>query len=365
MDPQANEVQHSTNESVDQSDAIASLLIGEEDKDEAKEESVKPTEKASNDTEETSEDLEGVEELTEKSTDDEEEPKIEAQSDDDDVTWEKVLGVEEGQLNFDEDGNLVGINTKIDGESSTVKIPDLIAGYQLNKAITQKSQALSEERKEFESLREQAVQTFKAKLDDADAMTQYLEKRLVTDFEGVDWEALRVNNPAEYAALRQDYASQAQELMEIKGLITSTKTEEEQKVAQANEAARQSYLKEQYDKMVDNNPTWISKEVFQKDMSGLREFCSDTYGFTEDDFKLVSDARIIELVKDASKYHSGQKLAEQKLKNPVPKFQKSVGTPSKKVSKLQKLTNAAKKAKGEQKRDLQSSAVAELLTGGQ
>ena len=77
------------------------------------------------------------------------------------------------------------------------------------------------------------------------------------------------------------------------------------------------------------------------------------------------DARLIELIKDAKKYHEGATVAAKKKQKPVPKFQKSRGTGVKpKTSKLEKLTAASRKAQGGEKRDLQQSAVAELLLGG-
>ena len=76
------------------------------------------------------------------------------------------------------------------------------------------------------------------------------------------------------------------------------------------------------------------------------------------------DARLIELIKDAKTYHEGLKVADKKKQKPVPKFQKSRGGGKPKVSKLDKLTAASKKAHGADKRELQTSAVAELLTGG-
>ena len=140
--------------------------------------------------------------------------------------------------------------------------------------------------------------------------------------------------------------------------------------AQVEQQAKQtevtkSYVREQAGKMIENNPTWADEKVFEKEMGDLRNFCSEQYGFTEQDFALVRDARLIELVKDASKYNSGVRLAKGKIKKPVPKFQQSKGAGKKTASKLTTLTKAAQKAHGAQKRDLQADAVAELLTGGQ
>lgn len=355
MSTQAAEVNSSNPmASEDPTGAIADLLIGDEEanKDEEEEGKEASTEAAAE------EDKEGVEETTDESTEEV------AADDDEDISWESVLGVDEGQLNFDEDGNLVGVNTKIDGESSTVGMKDLISGYQSNKATTQKSQALSEERKTFDGQKQEFEQQFTQKLQEVTVLGDYLEKQLIADFEGVDWERLRVEDAAEYAALRQDYATRAQDMQQFKAAMQTETDKQKAANDEQLQASNATRMREQYGKMIENNPAWANKDEFEKDMNGLKSFCSEQYGFSDDDFKLVQDARLIELIKDANSYRKGMASVSEKLKKPVPKFQKSVGKASKKVSKLERLTKTAKSAKGANKRTAQADAVTELLIGG-
>lgn len=333
---------------LDASEQIANLLI---DEDKGLEEEV-----SNEDAELDSDDEETP---SEESTEEES-----AEESDDDVTWEKALGVDEGQLSYDEDGNIIGINTKVNGEASTVKMKDLIAGYQINKSLTQKAQTLAEEKKAFDAQAKIVAQDYKAKLENVDVVTEYLSKKLVSEFESIDWNRLRVENPAEYAAARQDYATRASELQEAHKAIAEERKVLEYKSSQELIQSRQVILQEQRAKMLENNPSWNSPEVFQKDMDGIKSFLSNQYGFTNDDFANVIDSRLIELVKDAKKFRDGSKVAEKKVSKPVPKFQKSVGKKAKVTSKLDKLTKAAKTAKGASKRTAQADAIAELLTGG-
>jgi len=346
----------------EQSDKIAELLVGDsiEDTTEGKGSPKKIEEEKKESEEESSGEEDSGDEETEEST---EESKLEEISKDED-TWESILGVEEGKLNFDEEGNLAGVNIKVDGETSTINMTNLIAGYQNNKSNTNKSQALAEERKTFDNEFKEVVELYKTKLSDVDAMNQYLEKQLVSDFEGVNWQELRATDPAEYAALKQDYAARANDIQSIKDTIKQVNSQESDKLTNQFNDKMKVNISEQRDKMILNNPTWADKDVLQKNMTELNSFIIKQYGFTDEEFKSISDSRLVEVIKDASKYHAGISLATKKLSKKVPKFQKSAGQPSKKVTKLQKLTAAAGKAKGAQKRDLQASAVAELLTGG-
>lgn len=344
---------------LDATDSIAELLVGE---DESETEDVAGEEtqtqaSTQDDDEESNEDGEAE--------DGEEETTLEAVAEEDELTWESTLGAEEGQLSFDDDGNITGFVTKVNGESETVDAKTLIAGFQNNKAFTMKSQAHAEEVKEFEVRKEQIEQEYTSKLESVDALSQHFERQLISEFDNVNWEQLRVTDPAEYAALRQDFSTKAGELSAIKEAIATDKASAGQKAVEEQQVKSQAYMKEQFDLMIGNNPEWSDKKVLEKAHDEFRGFVKDNYGFKDQEFDSVFDARLIELIKDAKKYHEGAKVASKKRQKPVPKFQKSVGGGVKpKTSKLDKLTAASKKAHGDDKRNLQASAVAELLTGG-
>ena len=138
---------------VETMDDIANLLVGEIEKED----------KEGYEPEAEEQDLEEGSTQSEESTEEAEEgEKLE----DEEVTWGKVLGVEDTKLAFDEDGNLKGIKVKVDGEESTLPLKDLIVGYQNNKSNTIKSQQLAEQRKEFESVRNFTIEEYTKKLED-------------------------------------------------------------------------------------------------------------------------------------------------------------------------------------------------------
>jgi len=343
----------SLGESADPIDEIASLLAGDEDESSEEGNEEETQLEASNEEEESNEEA----------NEEESEADLEAIAEDDDQTWESVLGVDEGKLHYDEEGNIAGVNVKVDGESSTIDMNDLIAGYQTNKSVTQRSQGLAEERKAFDSEKGQVEQVYRSKLDTVDKLASHLEKQLIGNFESINWEQLRQEDPAEYAALRQDYSTKANELQNIKSAIQTDSDSQKANVQGQVTEQQKNYVETQRTKMIENNPTWNDPEVHKADMGSYKDFLGTQYGFTDTEFDNVFDARLIELMKDAKKYHDGGKVAAKKIVKPVPKFQKSRGKQKKSASKLDKLTAASRKAHGSQKRELQQSAVAELLTG--
>ena len=350
---------NSQESSVEPIDAVAALLL---DGEESPDEDVKDDENLSEAS--TTEDDSDVsdENDAEDDTEEDEETTLEAVADDD-VTWETTLGVTDGDLSFDEEGNLVGFNTKVNGESETIDAKTLLAGYQTNKAITQKSQALGEERKAFEGQKKQTEQVYASKLESVDALSQYFEKQLISEYDGVDWDRLRNENPAEYAAAKSDFSEKAGELERIKNAISADKEALNKTQSDNQNASNQEYFKSQFDLMISNNPEWKDDSVRKVAKAAYQTFVTDKYGFTDQEFDTVFDARLIELIKDAKKYHEGKAVAAKKMTKPVPKFQKSRGKVKAKTSKLEKLTLASKTAHGDVKRDLQTSAIASLLTG--
>lgn len=345
-----------------QADSIAELLMGGESdaKGLEKEEAAPAAEIDEEDAEADSEEEETPPEESNEDESDESEEEEEG-----DETWESALGVDEGQLSYDEEGNLSGVNVKVNGESSTVAMKDLVIGYQTNKAITAKGQALAEERKVFDAQAGQVAQEYKSKLENVEAMTSFLSDKLVSEFNGVDWDRLRVENPAEYAAARQDFSAQAQQIQEAQQAIKGEKDTAFQVESQKMVQSRNAYLAEENGKMLNNNPAWNNPEARTRDMGAIRNFLTSQYGFTAQDFDQVGDSRIIELAKDAKAFREGVKFAKKKISKPVPKFQKSVGKSRKRPSKLDKLTKAAKSAEGSNKRVAQSDAIAQLLMGGE
>lgn len=351
---------HSTDQaSVDPMDEIASLLMGDDDES-------GETEEASSDEQTTDapneEDTDDAEELSDESTDVDETDESEEDTDDD-QTLTEMLGIDDSQIDVTDDGAIM-INVKVDGQTSQHSLAEVIKSYQLESSVTKKSQALSEERKKFEEAAAAKALEIKNTLEQNVNLTQMLEQELMADYEKVDWDDLRQYDPAEWTAKRQEFGTKYQRIQRLKTELTGQTEQVEQAQTQEQQAAQQAYLKSQWGTMIDNNPSWSEPETYKKDMGSMKDFAKTTYGFTEQDLNAVTDARIIELLKDAQAYRKGAKVASKKLKK-VPRIQKRGGvrkTP--KVSKSDKLTKAANAAKGAQKRALQSEAVAALLMGG-
>ena len=347
--------------SVNMVDQIANLLSGEPEKPSApKKKSIEKSEEADTQpddlTQEDDEEPE-VEDSDETEDDDSDE------TDEEEVTWAKTLGIDEKNVVLDEDGNLSGINVKVDGKVATVGVKDLIAGYQSNKSNTNKSKQLAEQRKEFDDIKVAVATEYTKKIESVNKLTQHLKDTLLGSYKDVDWNRLRAENPGEYAAAVQDFNFRNSEIEQISNAVNQERNGINQQMTAEQQAMQQEYVKSQADKVLEKNPSWAKPEVFRKALSEMTDFAADAYGFTQEEFSNIQDARVLEVIKDAMKYRSSVKTAKTKLDVQVPKYQKSTGKTTKALTKLDKLTKTAKSSQGYQKRNAETDAVAELLSG--
>ena len=282
-----------------------------------------------------------------------------------DLSWSKVLGVDDKNVVLDDDGNFAGINVKVDGEVSTVDLQTLIAGYQTTKSYTQKTQQLAEEKRTFDAVRNQASEEYISKLTAVDKLSTHLQQKLIGEFQHIDWKALRIQNPGEYAALVQDYSLRKEEMDNIFAAIRQEQDAELNKKQSEVSNVSKEYLVEQARKLVEKNPEWADKGKLQAAFQDFEKFAGKAYGFTPQEFAQVQDHRLIELLKDAKSYRDSLNINAKKVVKQLPTYQKSSGNAVKKQTKLEQLINVANKSSGMKKKEAQTNAIAELLlTGG-
>lgn len=253
------------------------------------------------------------------------EPELQAEEDKGEVetgTLAEYLGVAEDQVIETEDGK-VFINVKVDGEQMQVPMQEVIKSYQLQKHVTQKSMQVSEELRQAQAERGQFYGEATNRIAIMEKMTEALEMQFTKQYQGIDWQRLRVENPAEYVAVQKDYENLMAGLNQAKQVTLQQK----QQLDAAKEAAEQqvynAHLANQAQLVLHHNPAWRDPAVRTKETSELRAKLSAEYGFADDELNTVTDYRQIAVIRDALAFRAGQKVAEQKVTKPVPKFQKA------------------------------------------
>ena len=149
----------------------------------------------------------------------------------------------------DEDQPETLYRVKVDGEEIEVTESELLAGYSRTADYTRKTMALSEERKAFqaeaESVREEREYY-------AQTLTQLQSVLERGGSQEPDWDALRQENPAAYAAT---YAAWEQHKQRV-AAVEAERQRAVQAVMQDRQAKYVEYLDDQKAKLLEALPEW-------------------------------------------------------------------------------------------------------------
>jgi hypothetical protein len=353
--------QAATGEAASAVDQVADLLTGGSvTEEQVSEEVVYP-----DDTEETVDESEVVEAQDSEDVDDEPEESHEAGDDQDDDGLEALaseLGLDGDKLTLSEDGEVL-VKLKVNGKDETVDLKEAISQTQYFKANEEKARTLAEERKTFESERQQVADSYQQQFQQIQGLGEMLQSKLTQEFQSIDWERLRITDPAEWAAKQQEFAQRNQELQQAGQMLGQQMRaqQEEQEKLQAQQRAE--ILQSERQLMIDSNPEWADEGKMKAGLTEIVEYAKSS-GFSEEELQDVIYSRHVNVLKKAMLYDQGKTVAEKKVKQ-APKMQRAsngrfVG---KKANKVNKLVERAKAAKGANKREAQADAVAALLLG--
>lgn len=236
-------------------------------------------------------------------------------------TLAKYLGLNEDQVFEAEDGK-VYINAKVDGEITQVPMDEVVKSYQLLKHVNNKSMAVSEQQKavaqEYATIKQEAANRFYL----LNQMTEALEQQYVSQYQNVDWQKLRAENPAEYVAAQRDFEGLMNGLQNAKQVTLQQQQQIAAMQEQREQAIASQRLSQQAQFVLQNNPTWSNPGVRTAETNAMRQFLSTNYGYSNEELDYVDDFRQINIIRDAMAYRAGKSVADQKIQKPVPKFQK-------------------------------------------
>jgi hypothetical protein len=258
-----------------------------------------------------------AEELEEAEEVEEEAPKLEEEGQAEEETEEEVTEEEDYEVVAEED---LKYTIKVDGEELEVGIDELKNGYQRQADYTRKSQALAEQRKGTEAIQSERMQLEQERQMYANGlqMLQEQQSAKLTDFEGIEWDSLKQEDPYQYMIKKDEYRD-AQE--SINNLAKEQQLVQQEQAQQANQA-RAHFVQQEYARLVEALPEWNdSKSSIKKD---VREYASSV-GFRPDEINQLADHRSVLVIKKAMEYDRlTQKVApKKKAVKKVPKVQKS------------------------------------------
>lgn len=251
--------------------------------------------------------------------------------------------------------------TKIDGKEGKATLRDLIKSHQLEGHLNQKLMTHAEEKKAFETERQNFLQTSQHKLQQLDVGVKLAQKLLEGEFANVNWQELQNTDPL---AFNQQYVSFQQRQAQINH-IANLLGQENQNAQKQAEAQQQSYLQEQMKLMETKLPEWADKSRREKDIVDIIPIAKEVYGVSEEEVRSLKDHREILILRDAWQWQKLQK-AKPAITNKVkaaPKLLKPGATQSKAASTNLQLQQDRARLKGSGKVRDAKPVLKKLLFG--
>ncbi|KVP90714.1 hypothetical protein WJ95_09410 [Burkholderia ubonensis] len=201
------------------------------------------------------------------------------------------------------------VTAKIDGVETQVPLEQVLKSYQLeghvnNKSIELSNQkaALEQERASFRTAAQQVIQQHQA-------MANVAMQMLNHDFNRIDWNALRVQNPAEFAALQAEYGQRQQQ---IQGFLAQVQQQASEQAEQQQRAIQQS-LAQEHERLLGARPEWRDQAAFTKDRDQMTQYAR-SLGFQDAELSQIFDHRYMLVLHDAARFRALQAAAPQALK---------------------------------------------------
>ena len=268
---------------------------------------------------ETAVDEEAVEETKEAENTEEEAPE-EGQAEEEveeEVSAESEESEEELEIVAEED---LKYTIKVDGEEFEVGIEELKNGYQRQADYTRKSQALAEQRKETENIQSERMQLEQERQMYANGlqMLQEQQQAKLNDFDSVDWETLKQEDPYAYMIKKDEYRDAQERVNNVAHQQQQVQNEQMQQAQQA----KTHFIRQEYTRLVEALPEWEDKDSTIKE--DVRKYAAEV-GFLPDEINQLADHRSVLVIKKAMEFDKLTKKVAPKKKavKKVPKVQKA------------------------------------------
>ena len=243
----------------------------------------------------------------------------ESQPEEEDESFEEESEEEEASSDTDEEAeeDLLYAVT-VNGEEQEVSLDELMKGYSRQSDYTRKTQEVSEQRKEFDAMKQQMAQEYQQIQAERQHYVQNLQSFMEGSMSGLDqfaevnWDLLKETDPIEFVTKKEEFR-EAQEKMQR--LQQDQYAAQQRGSAQAQQEHRRT-LAEEGAALVKAVPEWGDSEKKQEMAGNLRSYAMEN-GFTKEELDSLIDHRSILVLLKAQKYDKLQKtdVKSKKLKN--------------------------------------------------
>jgi hypothetical protein len=201
------------------------------------------------------------------------------------------------------------VTVKIDGVETQVPLQDVLKSYQLEGHVNNKSIELSNQKTQFEQERTAARTLFQQQIQQNSALGNLAMQMLTHEYQQVDWNALRAQNPAEFAALNAEFH---QRQGQIQNYLQAVQQQSQMDAQQQQQSMQQAIAGER-EKLMSVVPEWRNQETFTKDRDAMSQYAR-SLGFKDAELNQIFDHRYMRVLHDAARYQALQAAKPEALK---------------------------------------------------
>ena len=230
---------------------------------------------------------------------------------------ESVEEEEESEEPDEEEGEVLYAVT-VNGEEREVNLDELLSGYSRQSDYTRKTQELSSDRKEMESLKgryDSEINQIQAERSQYMENLQQIIESSVGDLEAftnIDWQGLKDSDPIEYVTKREEFRESQEKIQKFQHeqqLVNQKQTRDA-----AN--ARNEFLASENKKLIEALPAWGDADKKSKLASEIKDYALEK-GFSKEEIGNLIDHRSVLVLLKALKYDKVNKsdVKAKKIKN--------------------------------------------------
>jgi hypothetical protein len=201
------------------------------------------------------------------------------------------------------------VTAKIDGKEMQVPLADVLKSYQLEGHVNNKSIELSNQKAQFEQEQHAVRAMLQQQIQQNQQLGNLAMQMLNHDYQKIDWNSLRANNPAEFAALQQEFQQRQAGIQNYLGQIQQQTAMEAQQ--QQQNLAQQ--LAAENERLMGARPAWRDPAAFSKDREQMSQYARSV-GFKDAELSQIYDHRYMLILHDAAQFRALQAATPQALK---------------------------------------------------
>lgn len=219
-----------------------------------------------------------------------------------DQTWPDTFGIEEladaiGAKNAEDFMSRMRLTSKVSGETTTVTLADVLAGYQKGEDAPRKYEQAAQLRREAEALQQQYQQEQQAKIAELEQIKQVMQAAVIGPYQSIDWARLEQDSPEEFAVQKIKAQEAVQYVQQVEQQIAASRQEQ----AQQQQAKHAQWMAQQNEILSEKIDWWNDNQKAPAQKQALMEHAVEM-GMNREEAAMLSYAPIIRALENSMRY---------------------------------------------------------------